>query len=558
MMTALNYPFPEINGTFENVTFRNDTGHYESFIISSSLGLKMAFMTVYFLCFLATLWLAQGFFRIVFSFKAIMNCTIIMVHLIGDLLPADSLRGNLPGSLSGNLSDLLQGDLPKGNVLHRYWLQGGLLPGDLLPENFWPGDFLLEDVLPGDLSGNLLPDLLPGDLPENLPDLQQGNLPPGELLPENVQPGALLPGHLQSGNLHSGDLRPGNFLPGNLQPDFLPGNMLPGKLQPDFLAGNMLPGNMQPGNFLQGNLQPDFLPRNMLPGDLPPDFLSGDLLPGYLLPNDLQSENKEEIPISTFDSNHTLVEDLDIPTLPPVSISDLNKTNELTYDFSWYSFVHDFIQSSEESVTGLFFYEVYQCVCSTEVRNSISLVTRAIHISAAMSISLVLRALQEGAKFLLVSLVEANSWPTKLVHFGVIQSVLILAGMIYMMVEIVVSLTKAARFREQQQNPSARKGFSNFLYFLPFVFVVVHFLKLISNIFLLATNILILKNMHKCFSYVREGLLDGENAFFDDVNCIIGGFEKTSAYSESYYFSFVEFCYVLLHLFRKKIAEKER
>ena len=172
-----------------------------------------------------------------------------------------------------------------------------------------------------------------------------------------------------------------------------------------------------------------------------------DLLHHFLL--EVPVADLDKIPTFTLNTSDALVGDHLFDTIPPVPFSDdfyMNQTesHQMRFKFSWYDFVYDITQSSEQSMTGLFFYEIYQCVCSTEVRASIDLLTQVIHILVVISLSLFLRALQELVKFLLINVAEVHSWPSSLVHFGLIQSLIILIGMIYMTVEIVISM----KFRE--------------------------------------------------------------------------------------------------------------
>ena len=242
--------------------------------------------------------------------------------------------------------------------------------------------------------------------------------------------------------------------------------------------------------------------------------------------------------------------------------------------FDWKYIVPDFLQSLEESVTGLFFYEVYQCICSTEIRTADEFLSRAKFVLPLIFlISLVITALQEGAKYLLMDVLEADPSFQFIAEFGVAESVIILLAMIYMTVQIVISLTKAARFRDQSIAATrGNGGFSNFLYFLPFVILASHVIKLSVDIIQVMAKSFLFRSMTKCFSklaalativngFVTEDDMYKKFApdkFVDELNCPLGTLFKIKPYSLRFYCSSIECFYVLVNMIRKKIAKKEK
>ena len=243
----------------------------------------------------------------------------------------------------------------------------------------------------------------------------------------------------------------------------------------------------------------------------------------------------------------------------------------LPYRFNWEKFVPDLLQSLEESVTGLFFYEVYQCICSTEIRTADEFLSRAKFVLPLIFlISLVITALQEGAQYLLIDVLEVDPLVEVIAELGVVQSVIILLAMIYMTVQIVISLTKAARFRDQS-NPAARGngGFSNFLYFLPFVILASHVIKLSTDIIQIFATFFLLRKIRECIPKFVDAIGDefamkddmGEEFALDDfeLNCPLDSFDNNvESYSVRFYCSSIECFFVLVNMIRRKIAEKKK
>ena len=229
---------------------------------------------------------------------------------------------------------------------------------------------------------------------------------------------------------------------------------------------------------------------------------------------------------------------------------NLGDSAKITYRFVLSRAIPDFIHRTEESLTALFFYEIYQCVCSLEVRPSIGLPARVLHISLVALACLLIQALQESAKYLLNAVLQFQNWSIGLWDLmGMIQSVIILLAMIYMMVHIIKKLRKAAEFRQQQER---KGGQSNFLFFLPFVLVVSHSIRLAVDALQFSESLIMMKRPYECFD-------DMDPRTFDEnwKSCFVNQLTQAQKYVDSSYSGLVEFCYLLLHLIRRKWAEKK-
>ena len=270
-----------------------------------------------------------------------------------------------------------------------------------------------------------------------------------------------------------------------------------------------------------------------------------------------------------MNTNDTITGDHHNDTILPLTIpnnsSDDQTKDRLVYRFMWSTSVTDFLQSSEESVTGLFSHELYRCICSTEIRTADGFLSRAKYIlPLAFMLNLVATALQEALKYLLINVLQVQSWPLSFINLGLVQSAILLLAMIYMTVQIAVSMMKAARFRDQQNPAGAARGsggFGNFLFFLPFVILAAHVIKLTVKLIQITIDFFFIKKQKECLTKILDALENGflmEAAIEDGLQCLFGDMYDFVTYSIPFYCSSLEFCYVISHMIRKKIAEKEK
>ena len=255
--------------------------------------------------------------------------------------------------------------------------------------------------------------------------------------------------------------------------------------------------------------------------------------------------------------------------MPNISLVDESKDSEFS-NFIGNGLYLISYSRRKKALLVFFFYEVYQCICATEIRTADEFLSRAkLIIPMTFLLCLVMTGLQEAGKYLLMNVLETESLIVTFVDLGAVHSITILLAMIYMTAQIVVSLTKAARFRNQS-NPAARGkgGFSNFLYFLPFVILASHVFIQSIDIVENVGNLLLTQKLRECMTKWLEGLqnefatnVDLDTTFYESVNelsCPSDGLANMKSYAIRFYCSAIECCYVLLHTIRKKIAEKEK